>query len=269
LGASARFLSRLAPLVARRLPTSPPMNGSHREAMMKQSSRIKRFAVVGLFSLSLVPLSLSADDRSDWRTIGVQQDLRAGGSGNVRADVVGVVTSVARNGNDFTLRTNRGSVRIEAKGGVPVFYRGQRYRVRDLERGDRVAVDLQNASRNRPRARSIEVIESVRGGGGRYDDRYGSRDPYGNRGGYGNDRYGRYERLDGTVVSLDSRRGQMVVRTGARHDVLVDVRSFERTYGRDWNRSLRRGDRITLEGEYTRGAFVAHRIASGQYGYRR
>lgn len=224
---------------------------------MAQSKWFLRVAATAMFLAVLVPVSAFADDRPDQRTYGRDDRVAR------RGDIAGVVTWVARDGDDFALRTNRGDVRIEAKGGVPVYYRGQRYRVRDLERGDRVAVDLRGNSRTL-KARSVEVISSR--SVGRYDDgRYGDGRYGRDDGRYGDGRYGNYRdqsrTLEGRVASFDERRGLMYLEVGSRNTIAVDVRSLDRYEGRDWARGLSRGDYVQVVGLWNGRVLLAQRIS--------
>lgn len=221
---------------------------------MAQSKWFLRVAATAMFLGVLVPLSAFADDRPDRRTYDRDDRIAR------RGDIAGVVTWVARDGDDFSLRTNRGDVRVEAKGGVPVYYRGQRYRVRDLERGDRVAVDLRGNGRTL-KARSVEVISSRssgRLGDGRYgrdDGRYGRDD-----GRYGDDQ-NRSRTLEGRIASFDERRGLMYLESSSRDTIAVDVRSLDRSAGRDWARGLNRGDYVQVVGLWNGRVLLAQRIA--------
>lgn len=217
---------------------------------MTQAKWFLRFAAAAVILGGAVTLSAFADDRPGARTY--QSDVRVA----QRGDISGIVTRVAGDGDDFSLRTSRGDVRIEAKGGVPVYYRGRTYRVRDLERGDRVAVDLRGNGR-KLKARSVQVLSSA--SRGRYNDGwYGDRD---NR--RYDDRY-RMQSVDGRVRSFDSRRGVMYVETSRRETIAVDVRYLDRYEGRDWARYLRPGDYVRLTGRWDGRMFQAERI-DGSY----
>jgi hypothetical protein len=195
----------------------------------------------------VAPMSAFAEDRPDRGTY--DRDVRVA----PRGDIAGVVLWVARDGDDFALRTNRGEVRIDAKGGVPVYYGRQQYRVRDLERGDRVAVDLRGNGRNSLKARSVQLLSS--NARGRFDDgRYGRND-----GRTGDDRY-RTETLQGRVISFDERQGLMYLEIAARDTIAVDVRSLARYEGRDWSRGLRGGDYVSVSGQWNGRVLIAQRI---------
>ena len=197
-----------------------------------------------------------ADDRPEWRTKQVRPNVndRRGGDSDLR----GTVVAVQQNGDGFILRTGRREVRVDARGGVPAYYNGRRYRIRDLERGDQVAVDLISNSWGGYRARSVEVLRSVSHDGRYGDGRYGGYDPYDRDDRYGE--YGRYERIAGQVVSFDGRRDVMILRTSSRQEMAVDIgRVRNRT-----SRAIRVGDWLELEGTYDGRTFVADRISNSR-----
>jgi hypothetical protein len=229
-----------------------------REIQIMEHQRLQRVGLLVVVLALLAPLSSFADSRPDWRT---GEDVLNYSSRGSRGDIEGTVVRVARNGDDFDLRTRRGTVRVDAKGGVRVHYRGQQYRVRDLQPGDYVAVQLRGNSRNRLRAQSVEVLDSrSRGGYGR-NDRY---DPWGR-----ND--SRVSRLQGQVVSLDLRRDLLVIRTEARRDVRVYTRELDRRHGARWAQGLQRGDWVEIRGYSERDRFVAtsFEVYPNRYGNRR
>ncbi len=234
---------------------------------MRKAQSIQRFLLLMLTGVALLPLSAIADDRPDWRT-GSAQAVQARRTG----DLTGTIVDIRSNGDGFVLRTRGRDVYVEARGGVVAHYRGRRYRIRDLERGDRVAVDLISSSGRYLRARSVEVLQSV--SDGRYgrdpygrDDRYGRDDPYDDR--Y-DDPYGQHrgnDVLSGRVVSIDARRDLMIVRANGR-DVEVDARPLVQRQGRNWERGIRTGEYVELRGMFHGRVFVADSIGrSGGYGY--
>ena len=216
---------------------------------------------LGVILLAFNGVSVFGEERPDWRT--AQADLRV----DVRAPhlIEGVVADVTRDGDDIFLRTGGQTIRIEAHGGVKAWYRGRAYRVRDLERGDVVRVDLDEQRGRRYRARSIEVLRSISHDPvhGRRDRDYGydrDRDDYGRDRGY--DRRDRQRmRLDGRVVALDRHRDQMIIRVDARREIEVDLRyAYTRNSKHSPLRKIRVGDVVRLEGWFDRGVFVANRL---------
>src|SRR5688572_10923011 len=231
---------------------------------MRQRQFLQRVLFFSAAVLFVAPMSMFAEERPEWRTKQVRPNVndRRGGE----SDLQGIVVSVRQNGDEFILRTGRREVRVDARGGVPAYYNGRRYRIRDLERGDQVSVDLISSSWGRYRARSVEVLRSVSHGGRYGDGRYGGYDPYGRDDRYGDyDRdhrgeYGRYERIAGQVVSFDGRRDVMILRTSSRQQMAVDIgRVRNRT-----SRAIRVGDWLELEGTYNGRTFVADRISSSR-----
>jgi hypothetical protein len=223
---------------------------------MRQHQFLQRVLFFSAVLLFLAPMSMFADERPDWRTKQVRPNVndRRGGD----SDLQGTVVSVRPNGDEFILRTRRGEIRVDARGGVPAYYNGRRYRIRDLERGDQVAVDVISSSRGRYRARSVEVLRSVSHDGRTGDGRYGDYDPYDRGDRYGE--YGRYERISGQVVSFDGRRDVMILRTSSRQELAVDIaRVRNRT-----SRAIRIGEWLELEGTYDGRTFIADRIASSR-----
>ena len=238
---------------------------------MKQVNKIQSVSAFVLCMSLSFPLYAQSDDRPVEVTGTTMVTQRVEGSAELRTDprrgdLEGVVISVNPNGDDFIMRTNGEEVFVDAKGGVKVWYQGQSYRVRDLERGDVVDVHLYSTSnRYRFRARAVDVIRSV--SHDRYDnDRYG-RD----RGQY--DRYDdrreddwrrretpRLVSFDGRVVSMNKRADWMTVRTARGIETGVDLsRLRNRSY-----RSLRVGDRLVVTG-FTQGrSFIATDLDFGR-----
>ena len=219
----------------------------------------QRVVMIAIAGLGIGTMSLSAEERPDWRTSGTTMEVRAPrDSSRVRADLSGTVVAVHGSGDRFVLRTSRGDIQVEAKGGVPVYFRGMRYRVRDLERGDRVAVDLKSDRGRKLHARSVEVITSRSHSGRDYRGDYRGDD----RGDYRGERY-----LTGRVISFDARRDILIVRTNQGRDVRVDGRRLDDRHGRSWPTSIRVGDWIELSGNWNRrGVFVAEEIGRDRRG---
>ena len=202
------------------------------------------FQRVGLMVLAiaiLLPLSVFADSRHDRRT-GEQINVQAR---RAQWDVDGTVLSVHSSGDRFALRTSRGTMQIEAKGGVKVRDGNRTLRVRDLRRGDRVGVELRNGNSRQLRAREVFLISDR----GYRDDRYRNDR-------YRDDRYRddrRQMMLEGEVVTLSAHGDVLVLRQSRGGNVRVDARLLQQRYGRDWARSLRRGQHMRVHGQFARG----------------
>jgi hypothetical protein len=219
---------------------------------MNKRMSFQRVAVMAFAAVVLLPLSVFADSRHDWRT-GEQVNVQAR---RAQWDLDGVVLSVHSSGDRFALRTSRGTAQIEAKGGVKVRDGNRTLRVRDLRRGDRVGVELRNGNSRQLRAREVFLISDNRG---YRDDRY--RDDRYRNDRYRDDRYRDDRRqimLEGEVVTLSAHGDVLVLRQARGGNVRVDARLLQQRYGRDWARSLRRGQHVRLYGQFDRGnIFVA------------
>lgn len=161
----------------------------------------------------------------------------------VGADVRGEVDWVDERSREIGISSSWGrreTVRYDSR--TRVIYRNQRYEVRDLERGDAVAIDVDEGSRGRRYATTVRVERSVRDSDGRRSD-------------------GRLRRFDGRVAWVDLERGQFGVdgERGSRYVVSLSHRSTNATVSRF--RRLRRGDRVRFEGE----AFAQGRIELGRF----
>jgi hypothetical protein len=207
---------------------------------MKEVQVLQRFTSIGVAVVVLASLSLFADDRHDWRT-GISSEVRVQPGHGV---LEGVVAAVSRNGHEIVVRDGRRDIRIDTRGSVPVHYRGHRYRVRDLERGDRVAVELRSTSSTRLRARAVNVLWRV-SHDGRYD-----RGPS-----------GRYSSLQGQVVSVDHHRHLMVLRVDSRREVVVDTWQIDRGRSRV---PFRKGDWVIVDGSFNGRFFVAQSVHQPQ-----
>lgn len=145
-------------------------------------------------------------------------------------DVRGEITRVDERSRLIAVRGSWGggeTVRYDSR--TRVIYRDRNYRVRDLERGDLVSIDVDSESRGRSYARTVRVERSVRDTRGRAGER-------------------RVERFNGQVAWVDRNRGQFGVEMG-RYEYTVTIRSrSDRNTARRLDR-LRRGNRVRFEGE--------------------
>jgi tRNA(Ile2) C34 agmatinyltransferase TiaS len=207
-----------------------------KETKMKKT---KTFAAITIILTSLASASLFAEERhrqttDDWR--GRTYESR-------RVTIEGRIRDIDRNRNEFVIRLDRGNQTLLAPGHLrieTVSRRRGRTSVNQLERGDVVRA---TGTVDRRGFLNVDRITMV----AEEDDRHDS-----------NDRY-----LTGIVESVD-RRGEVVfvqVQRSARV-VAVDMRHVDRNnIGRDDARNLRRGDRITVRGDWRRnGRFEAERI---------
>jgi hypothetical protein len=115
-------------------------------------------------------------------------------------------------------------------------YRGREYAIAQLERGDKVSMQLTQDSRGNFHTDLIRVQESVQ-------DRYQSRG--------GDARPGsRIQTLDGRVEQLDFRRRSFEMRDQSRERVLVSLSDNARRSDVDRFRALRPGDYVRVEGRF-------------------
>ena len=191
---------------------------------MKKSKKLA--ALLTLFT-ALVGPSLFADKRHEKTT----NDWRDHSWETRRVVVEGRIRDIDRERNGFVIRLNRGKVLF-----APAQVRG----VRALDRGDFVRVRGREDRRGRIYVDDIRLVRN---------DRHRDRN--------------RYDRSLSGVVQRVDRRGDMVwveeLRT--RRVVAIDMRRIERNHRQYDPDELRRGDRITVRGEWHRdGRFEAEHL---------
>lgn len=165
--------------------------------------------------------------------------------------IVGNVDQTDHGNGRFMMRTDGGGygaygnrIEINYDRNTPAYFRGLQVSPSGLETGDQIRVQA-TQSNGRWWARSIEVLQDVRGGGG-----YGS--PYGNA-------------LGGSVTSVDARNGVLYFTRGGysgsndrvRFDQYTTVEYRGQRYRVD---QLERGDVIRIEGRQVGNEFLAQRI---------
>lgn len=147
--------------------------------------------------------------------------------------VEGTVQQVNATDGRIVIVTDRREVlNVRVSNATPVYYRGDAYRVANLEVGDRIRVEPDSSSSGGDlRARSIEVTRSAQEGSGTAAPR-------------GNSLAGRVTRVDRTVdmIRIDSGRGE----------VRVDVATATDASGRRVRANdFQAGDRIEITGRYS------------------
>lgn len=159
--------------------------------------------------------------------------------------VEGVLQQVNPQEGRLVVVTDRREVlTVRTPQGTPVRYRGDTYRVSNLEVGDRIRVEPEGGAAvtgNEIRARSIDVIQSSQEANGTAASR-----------GVGA-LTGRVTRVDRTnnVIQLDTGRGT----------ISVDLRSAADPSGRPVRgRDVQAGDHVELSGSYSGATFVATTI---------
>jgi len=179
-----------------------------------------------------------------------------GGGQQYANEVVGTVQYVDRSRVVLTLDGNYGNRGREATvyydSRTQLYYRGQRYPVDGLERGDVVRASVIDSG-NRLYANSMEVVRNIRESGGYYP---GS--------GYPGNNYGQYEQLRGRVAWVDQ-RGQIIRLDAGSYGQTIDIRYDSRTRV-EWRgkyypaRDLDPGDVIRIEASRSGSSWYAERI---------
>jgi tRNA(Ile2) C34 agmatinyltransferase TiaS len=198
----------------------------------------KKLAAIAVVAMTLTTPSLFADNRRQETTDGWR-----GRSNHTRQQTVeGRISDIDRDRNQFVIRLNRGGYVLLANHDTRVetiSNRRGRNSVRQLERGDSIRAI---GTVDRSGRMYVERITLVR----EEDDRRDADDRY----------------LTGIVQSVD-RRGEVlwVEMRGTGRVVAVDVRRVDRNSRRIDVDDLRRGDRITVRGDWQRnGRFEAERV---------
>ena len=118
-----------------------------------------------------------------------------------------------------------------------VLYRGREYSIAQLERGDKVSMQLKKDSRGNSFTDLIRVQESIR-------ERDQSRGDT-SRAGTG------IQTMDGRVERVDFQRSSFEIRDQSRERVIVSLSDNARRSDVDHFRALRSGDYVRVEGRFT------------------
>jgi len=118
-----------------------------------------------------------------------------------------------------------------------VLYRGREYPIAQLERGDKVSMQLKKDSRGNSVTDLIRVQESIR-------DQVQSRGDT-SRAGTG------IQTMDGRVERVDFQRSSFEIRDQSREPVIVSLSDNARRSDVDRFRALRSGDYVRVEGRFT------------------
>ena len=153
----------------------------------------------------------------------------------------GIVRSVnAAEGRVVIETDNRALMTVRATPSTPVRYRGDTYRIANLEQGDRIRIDPESgsvASGGEIRARSIDVLQSVQESGGKSTREIGN--------------------LTGRVTRVDRANNRVTVETD-RGAVTVDLSNAADSTGRTVRaRDVMAGDHVDITGAYTNDVFNA------------
>lgn len=156
--------------------------------------------------------------------------------------IEGIVRQVNTADGRLVIETDRREmITVRATNATPVYYRGDVYKISNLEVGDRIRIEPESAtgSGNEMRARVIDVIQSLQDAGGA---------PTPSR---------QVGSLTGRVTYVDRQNEIVRVDTG-RSEVRVDLRSAVDTSGRRVRASdMQVGDRVDMSGSYSGDVFMA------------
>lgn len=185
---------------------------------MKATTRLFGFLAMALLALSGCHELGHVDGPGDY--------------GSVGGDLVGEVRYVDTRAREIELRSDAGrTLVVRYDNRTRVTYRQRDYAVSNLEPGDSVAMRTQQDRDGRLYTDLVTVRESVQ-------DRSGSG------------KVGRLDRFEGTVESIDQRRGTFEVRDRSRLVVISVAFNAPRAVTDRFNR-LRQGDYIRVEGRFT------------------
>lgn len=225
---------------------------------MNKTRQLVASAAMALAVATLVSTSAFAETRHQdgtWR-----DGSRDGGRGETREN-----QRITSEGRISSLDRDRDGYRVQLDRGGQSFWVPES-RIRDRQRDFRVGASIRLGGVFRGGSIFVDIVEWPNGGS--YgDDRY--RDDR-----YRDDRDRNYDRrsLRGVVERVDYRRGTLVVRESASGRIVnvnMDRRgNSRRNRGVDLD-DLRRGDFVTLAGDWLRGnVFEAFRIESVRSGHR-
>jgi len=168
------------------------------------------------------------------------------GTADRTSRIDGTVRQVNADSNLVVLETDRREmITVRGSALTPVYYRSRPYRIRDLEAGDRIRIDADTSggTANEIRARSIEVVQSVR---------ESSPTAGSTRGSNGN----QVTTISGRVTRVD--RGADTVRIdNGRGEVVIDVANAADSTGRRLRSTdFQVGDQVDVTGAYSSASDV-------------
>lgn len=185
---------------------------------------------------ALALLSLAGCAGMSWGEVLEDVLADAGGVGAYGNRVRGEVEWVDPGQRALSIRTGyRGATRLRYDSRTQVVYRGERYPVGSLARGDQVSAEVERDNRGEAYATQIYVEETRDG-----DDRDGE---------------GRVERFDGRVGWIEHDRGRFQLRA-SRGSYTVTLPYNASSSTRDRFRRLRSGDDVRIEGELMGNGWV-------------
>jgi hypothetical protein len=179
-------------------------------------------------------------------------DDRATGSTDVTRSLEGTIRQINLNEGRIVIQTaQRTILNVRTTRNTPVYYRGDRYNVSNLELGDRIRVeaDPRSAQTDEITARTIEVTASAQDAGGNTS-------------------------TNGSVVTIVSGRvtrvntdvDEIYVDDGRNGEIRVDMRqASDANRAQVTSRDVRAGDSVEISGSYNRAGdtFLASTVRFG------
>jgi hypothetical protein len=187
--------------------------------------------------------------RDPSRSSTVQTDDRATGTTSSANALEGTIRQInVDEGRLVVQTTDRRMITVRTYRNTPVYYRGETYRVTNLEVGDRIRVeaDARNTPQDEISARRIDVVTSIQDAGGTTAG-------------------GTVTTLVGRVTRLEPGLDYVYINAG-RGETRVDLRSAEDANGEVIRaRDLRVGDQVEISGSYNRvgDMFLASTVRFG------
>lgn len=161
-----------------------------------------------------------------------------------RADALeGTVRSVAAADNRFVIEsTDRRFYTIRGTADTPVTFRGDTYRIRNLEVGDVVRVTASQRSFDEIRPRTIEVLRSISDTEARPTERT-------------------IASVAGRISRVDAREARIRIEPQSGREVIVDITDAETETGRTYRPTEARvGDWVLVSGRYDGGVLRADTV---------
>jgi hypothetical protein len=188
--------------------------------------------------------------RDPSRSSTVQTDDRATGTTSSANALEGTIRQInVDEGRLVVQTTDRRMITVRTYRNTPVYYRGETYRVTNLEVGDRIRIeaDARNTPQDEISARRIDVVTSIQDAGS------------------GTTAGGTVTTLVGRVTRLEPGLDYVYINAG-RGETRVDMRSAEDANGEVVRaRDLRVGDQVEISGSYNRvgDMFLASTVRFG------
>ena len=160
--------------------------------------------------------------------------------------IEGVVRQVNAKENRLVIESGRQMYTVFGTESTPVYYRNETYRIRNIEVGDRLRVQVESTTRDGVRARIIDVLSSVQ--------ESGQTNP-------GSGTGTTLTSVSGRVTRIDTRAETVRLNTN-RGEIRVDTRSATDNQGRDFRLTdLQVGDSIEISGRWQgTDAFLADTV---------